>query len=152
MIILTINESVHKLDRLTKIHDEVNEYLISKKIVDDNVDELLTIVHVELLKNIGRYSEEYKCPVYIHPSIYQQIKRDGDTAVIMTINGVEIKISLEIDLTQPWKSISWNHTNEYNLNDEPVLPQVPEEKEGGYIFIGNRLWSRESFFKFFIPA
>lgn len=151
MIKLKINDSEHKISSLNLIHKEIGDFLYAGGIFTDHYDELLTVIHIELLKIVGRYSEDYKAPVRIHPTVYQQIKRKGDT-IIVTITDVKIKISLEIDITQPWKSIPWNHMNEYNLNDEPVLPQVPEEKDGGYIFIGNRLWSRESFLKYFIPA
>lgn len=151
MIALTVNQNKYGLTNLDYVHSRLNGHIASEGIFTDDIDELLTAVHIELLKIIGRYSEDYQPVVVVDPEVYQQIHRQGNNIVI-SVNSRNFVISLDIDLTQQWKSIPWNHTNEYNLNDEPVLPQVPEEKEGGYIFIGNRLWKRESFLKYFIPA
>lgn len=151
MITLNIDQKKYQTINLNYIHTKIQQHIAELGIFTDDIDELLTAVHIELLKIIGRYSEDYQPVVVVDPEVYQQIHRQGNNIVI-SVNSRNFVISLDIDLTQQWKSIPWNHTNEYNLNDEPVLPQVPEEKEGGYIFIGNRLWSRETFLKFFIPA
>lgn len=157
MITLTIKKidgipQSFTIPKLILIHQKILDYLVqTQEIHSDNLDEIITIANSELLKIVGRVPENYKIPVSINPNIYDLIQR-RENAVIATINGMKYIINIDVDLTQPWKSIPWNPMNEYNLNDEPVLPQVPEEKEGGYIFIGNRLWSRETFLKFFIPA
>lgn len=157
MINLTIKrlnglETRLEIPNLQLIHTRILDYIV----LDHNfhyeyLDEILSVVHMELLKIIGRYPENYKIPFSITPEVFSLVQRQ-ENAVIATINDMKYIINIDVDLTQPWRSIPWNYQNEYNLNDEPVYAQVPEEREGGYIFIGNRLWKRESFLKYFIPA